>query len=105
MGDQILVISEKPLTGCGCRKFQVDPMGDHLYTCTVHSGVKKSHDRVVDQISDLFHTTHKTKTRQVSRIRGHHCGDIELTDYLTNAARPVSLVLDLRIDHERFGTL
>jgi hypothetical protein len=24
------VIEEKPLAGCGCRKFQIDPLGDHL---------------------------------------------------------------------------
>jgi hypothetical protein len=42
--------------------------------------------------------------RQVSRIRGHQCGDIELTAYLANAAGLVLLVLDLRIAHERFGS-
>jgi hypothetical protein len=31
---------EKPLTGCGWRKFQIDPLGDHLCTCTDHSGAK-----------------------------------------------------------------
>ena len=36
--------------------------------------------------------------------RGHHYGDIELAGYLANAAGPVSLVLDLRITHERFGS-
>ncbi len=30
-------------------------------------------------------------------------GDIELAAYLTNAAGPVALVLDLRIAHERWG--
>jgi hypothetical protein len=35
-------------------KFQIDSLGDHLSTCTVHSGVKKAHDWVVDQITDLF---------------------------------------------------
>ena len=31
-------------------------------------------------------------------------GDIELDDYLTNAAGPVLLVLDLRLVHDRFGS-
>jgi hypothetical protein len=48
MGVQIPVIVEKPLAACGCRKFQLDEMGDHLYTCTVHSGVKKVHDWTVE---------------------------------------------------------
>jgi hypothetical protein len=32
MGVQIPVIAEKPLATCGCRKFQLDPLGDHLNT-------------------------------------------------------------------------
>jgi hypothetical protein len=65
MGTQIPVIAEKPLATCGSRKFQLDPLGDHLNTCTAHSGVKKTHDWMVDQLPDLFHTTHKVKTQQV----------------------------------------
>ena len=57
----------------------------------------------VDQVVDLFRTTDKVKTEQVIRIRGQHCGDIDLTGYLTNQSDPVPLVLDLRIAHERFG--
>ena len=30
MGVQIPVIAEKPLATCGCRKFQIDCLGDHL---------------------------------------------------------------------------
>ncbi len=63
MGAQIPVIVEKPLAACGCRKFQIDPLGDHLSTCTAHSGAKKAHNWTVDQIADLFRTTHKAKTR------------------------------------------
>ncbi len=44
MGAQIPVIAEKPLAVCGCRKFKVDALGDHLCTCTAHSGAKKAHD-------------------------------------------------------------
>jgi hypothetical protein len=44
---------------CGCRKFQLDTLGDHLCTCTPHSGAKKAHDWAVDQFADLFRTTHK----------------------------------------------
>ena len=103
MGAQIPVISEKPLEACGCRKFQIDSLGDHINTCTTHSGTKKTHDWVVDQLTDLFRTTHKTKTQQVIRSRGQHCGDIELTGYLVNEEGPVPLVLDLCIVHDRFG--
>ena len=75
-----------------------------LCTCTTHSGAKKAHDWVVDQLADLFRTTHKVKTQQVVKNRGHHCGDIELAGYLPDAADPVPLVLDLRIAHDRFGS-
>jgi hypothetical protein len=101
MGAQIPVIAEKPLAVCGCRKFQVDALGDHLCTCTVHSGDKKAHDWVVDQLADLFRTTHKAKTHQVVKIRGQHCRDFKLVGYLANVSGPVPLVLDLRVDHDR----
>ncbi len=58
----------------------------------------------VDQLADLFRTTHKVKTQQVARRRGQWCGDIELAGYLANAVGPVPLVSDLRIAHERFGS-
>ena len=104
MGVQIPVIAEKPLAVCGSRKFKVDTLGDLLCTCTAHSGAKKAHDWTVDQLADLFRTTHKVKTQQVVKSRGQHRGDIELAGYLVNAAGPVPLVLDLRIAHDRFGS-
>ena len=72
--------------------------------CTTHSGAKKTHDWMVAQIADLFHTTHKVKTQKVIKSRGQHCGDIKLAGYLANEAGPVPLVLDLRIAHDRFGS-
>jgi hypothetical protein len=59
---------------------------------------------MVDQLADLFRTTHKVKTQQVVKSRGQHCGDIELAGYLANEARPVPLVLDLQIAHDRVGS-
>ena len=59
---------------------------------------------MVDQIADIFRTTHKVKRQQVIKSRGHHCGDIDLPGYLPNTAGPVSLVLDLRIAQDRFGS-
>ena len=106
MGAQIPVIAEKPLATCGCRKFQLEagPLGDHLNTCTAHSGAKRAHDWMVDQLADLFRTTHKVKTQHVVKSRGPQCGDIELAGYLANEAGPVPLVLDLRIAHDRVGS-
>jgi hypothetical protein len=59
MGAQIPVIAEKPLATCGCRKFQLDPLADHLNTCTAHSGAKKEHDWMVDQVSNLVKNTQR----------------------------------------------
>jgi hypothetical protein len=56
---------------------------------------------VVDQLADLFRTTHTVKTQQVVKRRGQHCDDIELGGYLSNTVDPVSLVLDLRVAHDR----
>ena len=39
---------------------------------------------MVDELADLFRTTHKVKTHQVVKIRGQYCGDIDLTGYLPN---------------------
>ncbi len=71
---------------------------------TVHSGAKKEHDWMVDQVADLFRTTHKCKTQHVVKSRGQHCGDIQLEGYLANEVGPVPLVLDLRIAHDRLGS-
>jgi hypothetical protein len=59
---------------------------------------------MVDQVPDLFRTTHKIKTHQVVKSRGQHCGDIQLEGYLANEEGPVTLVLDLRIPHDRMGS-
>ncbi len=52
---------------------------------------------MVDQITDLFHTTHTVKTQHVTKNRGLYCGDVELAAYLANEGDPVPLVLDLHI--------
>ena len=100
---QIPALALLSLSACGCKKIALDALGDHLPTCTAHSGAKKAHDWAADQIADdLFRTTHKVKSQQVAS-RGQRCGDIELAAYLANASGPVPLVLDLRIAHERWG--
>jgi hypothetical protein len=70
VGTNIPILAELPLSVCGCRKFQLDPPGDHLCTGTTHSRGKETHDWAVDQLTDLFRTTHRVKTQQVARSRG-----------------------------------
>jgi hypothetical protein len=81
--------TRSPNATCGCRTFQLDPLGDHLNTSTAHSGAKKAHDWMVDQLADLFRTTDKVKTQQVVKSRGQDCGYIELSGYLANESGPV----------------
>ena len=89
VGATVPALEELPLSSCAYKKIDVDALGDHVATCIAHSGAKKAHDWVVDQLADLFHTTHKVKTHQIVRSRGQRCGDIELSGYLTNVAGPV----------------
>jgi hypothetical protein len=93
----IPLLAEGPLSAC--ESLGVRPPL-HMYRPL---GCQEAHDWAADQIADLFRTTHKVKTQQVSKSRRQRCGDIELAAYLANAAGPVPLVLDLRIAHERVG--
>jgi hypothetical protein len=52
----------------------------------------------------LTFSVQHTKTQHVTKTRGRHCGDIDLETCLANVVGPVSLELDLRIDHDRFGS-
>ena len=82
------VISRHP-----CNSVTCDVLGDHVNTDTAHSSSKKAHDWTVERLSDLFHTTHRVKTQQVTKNRGQRCGDIDLTDYLSVADVVVLLLL------------
>jgi hypothetical protein len=80
------VTSQTYCQSCGWMKFQIEPLGDHLCTCTTYSSVKKTHDWVVDQLPDRFHTTHNIKTQQVVTLNEVVVDQIRkyLTDYNNN---------------------
>ena len=61
VGANIPALAELPLSACGCKKFAIDALGDHVSTCTAHSGAKKAHDWAVEQLADLFRTKHRVK--------------------------------------------
>ncbi len=52
VGANVPDLTELPLSAYGCRKFHIDTLGNHLCTCTAHSGVKKAHDWSVDDFTD-----------------------------------------------------
>ncbi len=60
-----------PLSACGCKKFTIDSLGDHVSTCTTHSGTKKSHDREVDQIHNPQSINVTGGSEPGSTMRGH----------------------------------
>jgi hypothetical protein len=84
MDTQIPVIVENPVTDCGWRRTTTGRLTKFL---------------------NFPRTTHRTKTQHVTESRGRHCGDVDLTVCLANSEGPqVSLVLDLHITHDRFGS-
>ena len=41
VGATVPALAELPFSACGCKKFAIDALDDHVSTCTAHSGVKK----------------------------------------------------------------
>jgi hypothetical protein len=95
-----------PLTKCSCKKHCMDFHGDHTSTCAAHSGATKVHDWMVGVLGPLFRTAgHTVKTQHgVTASAGQRRGDVELRSYLQYAAGRRSLVFDLSMTHDRFGS-
>ena len=74
-----------------------------MCTCTGHLDTKEDHDWEVTHLVNLFHTTTKVSTSNVSHNRVQRCGDIELVVFLGDDTGPTPLILDLLIVHERYG--
>jgi hypothetical protein len=109
VGANVPALAELPLSACGCRKFQIDPL---VTTSALVPPTRvprrpttgRLTTSLIQRCGQPHRTTNVVKTQQVARSRGQRCGGIELAGYLANAAGPVPLVLDLRIAHERFGS-
>lgn len=94
---------------CGSNKFQLDDLGDHVKTCTVHSGTNfgRTMTGQFDSVGNsLFGgcSTQPTKKRH-NRWPGSGVNDVETlrsphTWWIRQGT--VSLVLDLYIIHERY---
>jgi hypothetical protein len=97
----------------------MDLHGDHTATCTAHSGATKPHDWMVSTLGGLFVlgtgviNNNKTLFRTVGHMRTQHgvtasagqrCGDVEIRNYLRDQAGSRSLVFDLSIAHNRYGS-
>ena len=90
---------------CGCKKHGMDLYGDRTSTCTAHSGATKAHDWAVGVLDPLFRSAgHVVRSQhQVTASAGKRRGDVEVRNYLHNAAGSRSLVFDLSITHDRSG--
>jgi hypothetical protein len=94
------------LAKCGCNKHCMDFHSDHTATCTAHSGATKAHDWMVGVLGPLFCTAgHIVRTQHVvTASAGQRRGDVEIRNYLQDQAGSRSLVFDLSITHDRFGS-
>ncbi len=99
-------LHNSPLAKCGCKKFCMDFHGDHTSTCTAHSGATKAHDWMVSVLEQLFRTSgHLVRTQHgVTASAGQRRGDVEVRSYLRDQSGSRSLVFDLSIAHDGFGS-
>jgi hypothetical protein len=114
-------LNNSPLAMCGCNKHYsilpvaVDLHGDHTATCTAHSGATKAQDWMVGVLGPLFRTAGHTalfrmagltvRTQHgVTASAGQRRSDVEIRSYLQDQAGSRSLVVDLSITHDRFGS-
>ena len=93
------------LLRCGCKKICMDFHDDHTSTCTVHSDATKAHNWMASVLGPLFRTAgHVVLTQHgVTASAGQRRGDVEVR-YLRDQAGSRSLVFDLIIAHDRFGS-
>ena len=98
--------NNSPFAKCGCKKHYMDFHGDHTATYTAHSGATKAHDWMVGVLGPLFRTAgHTVRTQHgVTASAGQRRGDVELRSYLQDTAGRQSLVFDLSMTHDRFGS-
>ena len=84
----------------------MDFHGDHTSTRTAHSGATTAYDWFVGVLGPLFHSAgHKVRNQHgLKASAGQRRGDVEIWSYLRDQAGSRSLVFDLSITHERFGS-
>jgi hypothetical protein len=82
----------------------MDFHGDHPATCTAHSSATKAHNWLVGVLGPLCRTAgHTFRTQHgVTATAGQRCGDVEIRNYLRDAAGRRSLVFDLSMTHDHF---
>jgi hypothetical protein len=92
-----------PLAKC-CKKHYMDFHGDHTSTCIAHSRATKAHDWMVGARGPLCRTAGHMVRTQHGVSAGQRRGNVEIRNYLQDAAGRRSLVFDLSMTHDRFGS-
>jgi hypothetical protein len=82
------------------------PRETFVSTTLAHSGATKAHDWMVGALGPLFRTAgHIGRTQHgVTASAGQRRGDMEIRSFLQDAAGRRSLVFDLSMTHDRFGS-
>ena len=103
--------NNSPLAQCGCKKhcsvfwtLTATTPAPHL--CTAHSGATMAHNWMVSVLGPLFRRAgHTVRTQHgVTASAGQRRGDAEIRNYPQDQAGSRSLVFNLSITHERFGS-
>jgi len=90
-------------TMCSCKKFSLDPQGDHVLTCKKHTGATRGHNHVMDVLAQLSHNTgysvRANHTVSTTAAASNKQGDIELVNFVLVGS--ATLVIDMLIccDH------
>ena len=66
VGALIPVVASLPPFLCACKRFSLVALGDHVSTCTSYSDAKQARDWAVEQLADLFPTTARVKTSNIT---------------------------------------
>ena len=78
----------------------LDVHGDHISTCTAHSGATKAHDWVVGRTEGhRVRTQHAVSTSAENQQKR---GGVEILNYLQDAVGARNLVFDLAVTHGRY---
>jgi hypothetical protein len=95
-----------PFAKCGCKRHALDLYVDHIPTCEAHSDATKTHDWMVGALVLLFRTAgHVVRTQHgVTASAGQHRCNVEIRSFLQDVAGLRSLVFDLSMTHDRFGS-
>jgi len=93
-------------TMCACKKFSLDPHGDHVLTCKKHTGATRGHDHIVEVLAALVRNSGDKTVRvnyKVSQTAAdsRKQGDVEIVGF--GLAGSSNFVLDVSVCCDHYG--